>query len=767
MSLEHYITIIDRYLAKEERLPLIVDVQNREDLSELVQHYHVGETQLIDVSKYCKADELPHFESLLNDLATIDKVCLVTGVTIYLKLKGEKELRRFLRSLLSMTIAGYVIFVTYQCKKYLNYSDPRLSRRIVIIDNYETILPEIIFTAPSIPLPKRIKTIKGMEKFAGIAESENAQKVYMVTAKQRELFPYALYKLSSLRDAYDALVLKDAETIILPRNLGTDGQWQYALQQFNKKSNWADLIDELFTSHKHLENVFPNYKDYDNNKKWIYFVALKLFGTRNNWCIATAVRKASCLAEFPKEIYRCLLEKTIYDNDFWDCYQARKVLLKQMGNPGKELASYCKIVLSRGKDAIYYLTDNTLKEQETIFAVLDQYGMQFERKELIAVLGIVFPALYNYLQPYRFGNELLEKYFQDYKFQKVINKIFPEFEKLVEEQATKREYNLILQPRASILESLNRSNSQLYFMDAMGVEYLGYILSVCKDLNLMANVIVCRAELPSITCKNKEFVEMFADAEQQTVDFKELDDIKHHGKYDYDFYKNSKLPIHLIKELEVINNVLIKIRDDLANAKVERVFMISDHGASRLAVIHDTENIWEMQEKGVHSGRCCPKSDVDVQPDFATDAEEFWSLANYDRFKGGRKANVEVHGGATLEEICVPVIEIMYLAEKPEIILLPVTENSAVRGIPEIKVSFRKKAAIKVFSTVGLKNVNIFINDTNYIAEDLGNNYYQVNMPELKKPGTYYVDVYSGNNMLAEKLPFIIKKEGQSENKML
>lgn len=38
--------------------------------------------------------------------------------------------------------------------------------------------------------------------------------------------------------------------------------------------------------------------------------------------------------------------------------------------------------------------------------------------------------------------------------------------------------------------------------------------------------------------------------------------------------------------------------------------MIADHGASRLAVLHDTENVWEMAEKGQHSGRCCPKSEA-------------------------------------------------------------------------------------------------------------------------------------------------------------
>ncbi len=31
-------------------------------------------------------------------------------------------------------------------------------------------------------------------------------------------------------------------------------------------------------------------------------------------------------------------------------------------------------------------------------------------------------------------------------------------------------------------------------------------------------------------------------------------------------------------------------------------------------------------------------------------------LADYGRFKGSRAANVEVHGGASLEEVVVPVI---------------------------------------------------------------------------------------------------------------
>ena len=196
--------------------------------------------------------------------------------------------------------------------------------------------------------------------------------------------------------------------------------------------------------------------------------------------------------------------------------------------------------------------------------------------------------------------------------------------------------------------------------------------------------------------------------------------------------------------------------------------MIADHGASRLAVLHDTENIWEMAEKGVHSGRCCRKSDLDEKPDFAADAGDFWALANYDRFRGGRKANVEVHGGATLEELCVPIIELTYFAEKPEIILMPVDRHDVSVGeVPEIVVSFRKKAALIVFSTVSLQNVGLYVNGKYYAATDLGNNHYRVDMPDLKRPNTYYADVHSGSNVIAEKLPFVIKKEGQKERELL
>lgn len=329
--------------------------------------------------------------------------------------------------------------------------------------------------------------------------------------------------------------------------------------------------------------------------------------------------------------------------------------------------------------------------------------------------------------------------------------ISSDFAKVVEEQAVKREYNSILRPRVSYLEKIDTKNTMVYFVDALGVEYLSFILAQCNSNNLFANVTVCRSELPSITCMNKEFVDVFSSAGCKIIDIKDLDELKHHGTNDFD-YQITKEPIHLIEELNIIATVLEKIRTNIASGKCEKAIIISDHGASRLAVINETENKYEMSEKGEHSGRCCPVSDIDEKPDFATEENGYWVLANYDRFKGGRKANVEVHGGAALEEVCVPIIEITPQNEKIDVRLLDSYKN--------ITVSFRKSALIKFFINKKLNNLKVKIEGKYYDAQPTAEEFvYQVSMPDIRKAKNYIFDVYASENMIASGLQFNVKSE--------
>ena len=764
MKIDEAYKRIDRYLAKVSGQPFIVDVPNRDELSSLTAHYNVGENNFIKASDFAAKDEFPRFDALYDKLSSEDKTLFVTGLSSFLRLSGRQELRNSLDSILNMTVAGRVVVITYQCDEILaELKDARLRPRICVIDGADDELPELVFMSGELAAKQNANLINGINELADAVEWQKDEKLCVKTTKNQASFPRSLYKISVLDNAFDILQNKDRRAE-LKKDFGTDDEWNFALEKFERHNSWGELIDLEFGRKNSLELVIPSLKGFDEPKKWLYFIALKLYGSKNDSYLDKAAKNATSKDDLIRQLFRCILESSPDDRDFEKLYLSRKKLISQFGDHLDETVDFCKLVLQKDRNAIFYLTDNTKREKEEIFALLAKY--EYPADELFKILRLVYPDLLDYLSPFGFGDTLLDSYFQSYKYQKLENRILPEFEKLVEEQAEKRDFNLILEPRSSKLESIDRNGAQLYFVDALGVEYLSYIMAVCEKLKLTARVSVCCSELPSITSRNTDFIKLFENSEYPVVNIKELDEIKHHGIDNYD-YQRTKLPIHLSGELDVISGVLERIRTSLVNGSIKKAIIVSDHGASRLAVISETENIWEMSTKGEHSGRCCPKSELDSKPSCAVDAGDFWALANYDRFRGGRKADVEVHGGATLEEVAVPIIELTYRSGKIEVCLLSPDSQTASGKPPVIEVSYRKKAALRIFSTEPLEEVRLCVNGKFYGAESVDDSFWSVMLPDIKKAGTYHADVYESQNLIAKGLEFIVKKEGSSEKELL
>lgn len=776
MTIDAVFKKIDRYLKKENIGPLVVDVQNSEDLDAVVTHYNLPQNEFICASdtRFCKADEFPDMASLMNFLGNETGNYFVQEVSSFFRLKGETELKQMLMEFLSMSIAGHVVIFTYQCNSFLTSiirNDRRLDNRICVIDGVHADIPKLVFTAKDVNFCKTNAITCGIDKIAKLVESSAKGVIVIETGKNKSNFPSSLYSISEMIDPYEILCSKDSLTTHIPKAFASSEDWKYVLSEFQSYPSWKQLISAKVGNAHSLDIFISNYKNNRSDKRWLwfYFVGLKLFGSASDIYLNAVTKKTNSPEEFIRNLFRTLLDYEPTDQNFAFLYESRKTILNAIGNPIDEIVRYCKIVLSMEEKAIFYLTDNTLQEREMIFRILDKYGLEYDRTTLMETLANIYPSLHEYLLPYRFKNDLLNEYFQEYKYQKVINKIFPEFMEVVENQAVARDYNAILQPRSAVIESIDTLDAQTFFTDAMGVEYLGYIMSKCQSLHLMAKVHVCRSELPSITSRNKDFWDVLSTAQYPIITFNKLDKIKHHGEEGYDYSRaDRKLPFHLIRELQLIDDLLENIKIDLASGTYKKAILVADHGASRLAVIHETENLVEMESNGQHSGRCCPKSDVDVKPDNATDADDFWALANYDRFKGSRKANVEVHGGATLEEVVVPIIELTYFAEAVEIRIMPVDATVTFSGTPEILVSFRKKAAIKIFSTQKLMDVSIQIDGHVYDAKAVDNNFYIVeSMPEIRRAKTYEVDVYACGNKVASALPLRVKKESGSEKSIL
>ena len=179
---------IDRFLSKDNVQPLIVDVQNHKDWNDLMVHYNVGTNIVIKVSDYCKKDEFPQIDRLFHDLETMGGTSFVTGLTSFLKLRGEQELRKVISEILSMTTAGHVVVVTYQCHRYMDFKDPRLQMRIAVLEGEEQTTPEIYLSAPGLSL-KGVPTINGIDSLSVSVESTSADKLIVFTSKEKADYP--------------------------------------------------------------------------------------------------------------------------------------------------------------------------------------------------------------------------------------------------------------------------------------------------------------------------------------------------------------------------------------------------------------------------------------------------------------------------------------------------------------------------------------------------------------------------------------------------
>ena len=166
-----------------------------------------------------------------------------------------------------------------------------------------------------------------------------------------------------------------------------------------------------------------------------------------------------------------------------------------------------------------------------------------------------------------------------------------------------------------------------------------------------------------------------------------------------------------------------------------------------------------MKEKGKHSGRCCPKNDFDDTPSCAIEESGFWSLANYDRFKGGQKARVEVHGGATLEEVIVPVIT-LELANFKEQLIAGISFVDGNVGY----VSYDEEPCIKIKSELPIAVPLVCVGGKMYNGICLDNKVYSFKLSGYKEKGCHNMSIYDGDNFIVNMEIIIQARVGRDDS---
>lgn len=318
--------------------------------------------------------------------------------------------------------------------------------------------------------------------------------------------------------------------------------------------------------------------------------------------------------------------------------------------------------------------------------------------------------------------------------------ISDDFIKLVEKYASSISYAQLPTRDNAIKAIADKNKAYLYWIDALGVEYLSYITALAKEKGLSIHTDIVRSDLPTITSVNKQFYEQWAGGKKYKEE--QLDNIKHKDKGGY-FFTDDEDPIHIPEELEVIEKALNTAAMELGMHNCRSFVIASDHGASRLAVIKKQEVPYETDTKGEHSGRCCKAFDGCNVP-YKVEDNGYIILSDYGRFRGSRSANVEVHGGASLEEIVVPVITLTLKKQTGvQIVVIHPDDITADRHdgvtlnlyISDVKTS---------------ENIRLVIEDKIYqgISED--ESHYTFELKDIKRAKTkpYTADVFDGADLI-------------------
>ena len=455
--------------------------------------------------------------------------------------------------------------------------------------------------------------------------------------------------MTVIADAFSLLQKKYS----LPPNIvqadGDDAAWQkLAVVSAKKDLDFAQVCRAEFGGRDFSQAFFANYSSQDEFKRWLLWLHARQQATAYT---ALCARNAASPADFIRQVYETITRLPRYPPyDFEQlCTQRRELLSLMKAVPPK---AFLDTVRQLDKlTALRVLTALTHAERLLTFEILQRCSDE-EFTAACRILPKTFPALAAYLSCGTIWhdaglNDEQREYFLCYRQLKVQNKLTEKFWRQVQKR-TAVEGTYHLAARAQILNDEYTDRTGLLFVDALGAEYLGFIaeqlIPLANDCTIRYRV--ARCNLPSVTELNKDFLR----GKNVVAELLELDTLKH---------SDAAYPENILAELNFLSG--IKERICLALETFDKVILCSDHGASRLAVLA-RQTPFDTAFDG--AGRTIYKHGryADALPE---DAKRFPTavecankiiFADYARFIQRGAPRNEIHGGASLEEVLVPLV---------------------------------------------------------------------------------------------------------------
>lgn len=728
---------VESYITTAKGLPFFYAVGDS-DYIEILNELRQRGVEVDRVSDFClKDDKYPDIDEIIDYFRTLDIDChtnkhVLIGLGEYLALRGatyaNKQLHRLKNTTLGTARVILLLRGVFPQVYSLAAEDERLNaqKRVFISSNATS---EISVTSMKYSIGFNVA--QGVQGLIRMFEDGAVGNCNIKTMME---FPQSLIPVSSINTAYEA-IRRTISDFSLPETLGTEQQWDRLFQDTSRRKNSMDAVFEYYGfSDNYDEDLYNNCAGFEY-KNWAFFLYLKLnVENIQNEYLRYVVTVTDCYDKLKENILTEIIRISRKDVRFATFYADRKKLIRYF--PEADMAAFILENDIDPAESIYRYTDCTRTECAKIIEWVATNGY-------IKEIDSIYPALGLYLKPYIFDcgkhSDEFTEYFRQYKLQKVTNQITPAFLETVEKNAKDLPYTHLETRDSAILRIRDKKNTYLYWIDALGVEYMAYITELVRKKGLSMHTDITYAELPTITSINRNFYDKWTGPLKHKE--KELDDIKHKDEGGF-VYTDGSAPIHLYSELMVIKRAIDFAATELALHHCKSFVIASDHGASRLAVLHKQEEKYETDTKGEHSGRCC-KEFSDAELPYAIRENGYLVLADYGRFKKSRSANVEVHGGASLEEVLVPVITLTLKKQSDQIIKLLNPES--------IQSDRHAGTTINLYisDVEHSGNVRIVIADKSYAATSKDATHYSVLLDDYKRAKkNVSASIYDGEDLI-------------------
>ena len=318
-----------------------------------------------------------------------------------------------------------------------------------------------------------------------------------------------------------------------------------------------------------------------------------------------------------------------------DVFRSRRLELKSIEN---ELEK--RITSIPSEEAVKYITGTTFFEKKWIIENIDHIDNLY--------LETTYPELSFYLREIDYGNlspenNWIKEYFEEYRSSRIRNSISPRLKELLDEKNANKEtffkWYYSFEPVKKFVEEDGEYTK--IWIDGLGIEFLPLIISLLKEERFKVNYNIARVQLPSTTeFNNTEGIERISD----------LDDFIH-NQYSY-FY-----PENLIREIEIIKGIV----DNIIKTK-ESILIFSDHGFTAFAnTKFDGRKILGLKfaEREGRYAEITDEKDISVEDEdffvYSSEEGKKYLISIKHKFFA-EESYKEIHGGATPEEVLVPVI---------------------------------------------------------------------------------------------------------------